>query len=107
MLAALGVYGSVSKGRRKEWEGGKEKHKIFHENRNSFFTFHDYLYPKKRDHIYVRKLVVEVCWLIIHSVLFQAYIQCCALRSTHKCLRITQMEGSFFLIHGFWASGQF
>lgn len=66
MLAALGVYASVSKGE-KEWERGKEKHKLFHENRNSFFTLHSYLYPRKQNHGYIRKLVVEVCWLIIQS----------------------------------------
>ena len=71
MLAALGVYVSVSR------EYGQEKHQLFHEKRNSFFTCHSYFYAKKQNHRYFRNLVVEVGWLIIYSVMFQACSQPC------------------------------
>ena len=92
MLAALGVYVSVSR------EYGQEKHQLFHEKRNSFFTCHSYFYAKKQNHRYFRNLVVEVCWLIIYSVMFQACSQPCM---DYKQLRIMEMEESFLLISGF------
>ena len=42
--------------------------------------------------------------LIIHSIIFQGYIQSSALWDRHECLRIMEMKVSFILTSGFWAS---
>lgn len=39
MLAAPGVHGSVSKGGKKKWGRGKEKHKMFHEIESLYSHF--------------------------------------------------------------------